>query len=106
MKEIRYNRIKVVLAEEGIDNAMLAAYLGVTVETVSKWRTNRGQPPLKKLYMIAEFLKMDVRNLLVPRNWEPGPSPAELAKEKMEKDKEGKDKKRASPAPKRKTKKR
>ena len=85
MKEARYNRITAILAEEGIENAVLAEYLGVTIETISKWRTNRSQPPLKKLYKVAEFFKMDVRELLVKREWDEGPSAAELAKSKIEK---------------------
>jgi len=85
MKEARFNRITAILAEEGIENVLLAAYVGVTVETISKWRTNRAQPPIKKLYKVAEFFKMDVRDLLVARVWEEGPSAAEIAKSKSDK---------------------
>ena len=82
---MRFNRITATIAEEGIQNAIIAEYVGVTVETISKWRTNRAQPPLKKLYKVAEFFKMDVRDLLVPRVWEDGPSAAEIARLKIEK---------------------
>ncbi|MEI9909751.1 MAG: helix-turn-helix transcriptional regulator [Bacteroidota bacterium] len=84
MKDNRFNRITAILAEEKIDNGTLAQYLGVSPETVSKWRNNKSQPPVKKLYKIAEFFKMDVRELLVPRTWESGPSLAELSREKAE----------------------
>jgi transcriptional regulator with XRE-family HTH domain len=80
MKKTRFNRITAIIAEEGIKNATLAEYVGVTVETISKWRTNRAQPPIRKLYKVAEFFKIDVRELLVPRVWEEGPSAAEIAK--------------------------
>jgi len=85
MNESRFNRITAILAEEGIENALLAEYVGVTIETISKWRNNKAQPPLKKLYKVAEFFKMDVRDLLVTRVWEDGPSPAQLAKSKTKK---------------------
>lgn len=81
MNDTRFNRITAILAEEKIDNGTLAKYLGVTVETVSKWRNNKSQPTLKKLYKIAEFFKIDVCELLVPRTWEPGPSAAKLARD-------------------------
>src|SRR5882757_9458781 len=62
----KYNRIKVELTEAGKLNSELAAYLGVHASTVSDWCTNTNQPSIKDLYRIAEFLKIDVRNLLVP----------------------------------------
>ena len=73
------------MAEAGIGNALLAEYVGVTVETISKWRTNRAQPTVRKLYLVAEFFKIDVRELLVSRVWEEGPSAAEIAKSKSNK---------------------
>ena len=75
----KYNRIKVELTEADKLNSELAAYLGVHASTVSDWCTNTNQPSIKDLYRIAEFLKIDVRSLLVPNqaratgyNLEPG----------------------------------
>lgn len=85
MENAKFNRITGIMSEEGIDNKDLAKYLGVTVETVSKWRTNRGQPSLKKLYRTAEYFKVGVCDLLVPRNWPSGSSAAEI--DRLEKEK-------------------
>ena len=84
----KYNRIKVELTEAGKLNSELAAYLGVHASTVSDWCTNTNQPSIKDLYRIAEFLKIDVRNLLVPSqaratgyNFEPGENSTMMAAE-------------------------
>src|SRR5882757_6115570 len=84
----KYNRIKVELTEAGKLNSELAAYLGVHASTVSDWCTNTNQPSIKDLYRIAEFLKIDVRSLLVPNqaratgyNFEPGESSTMMAAE-------------------------
>lgn len=38
------NRLRVVMAEKNITNRWLAAQLGVTEMTVSRWSTNKMQP--------------------------------------------------------------
>ncbi|RNL52777.1 helix-turn-helix transcriptional regulator [Pedobacter jejuensis] len=63
------NRIKVALAEKKISNKLLAEHLGRRVETISRWCTNKQQPSLEELNSIAEFLKVDIRNLLYPSDW-------------------------------------
>lgn len=60
-----YNRIKAVLAEKGRTNTWLAEKLGRNVNTVSKWCTNKMQPTVESLFMIAKALNVDVRELLV-----------------------------------------
>ena len=73
------------MKERGIDNIMLSEYMGVSKQTVSLWRNNRVQPSIPDLYKIAEFFKVDVRELLVPVIWPSGPSLAdEYLKEKAE----------------------
>ena len=67
----KYNRIKVELAEAGKQNGQLAVFLGVHASTVSDWCTNTNQPSIQDLYRIADFLKVDVRNLLVPNQPKP-----------------------------------
>src|SRR5882724_8328389 len=62
----KYNRIKVELTEAGKQNGELATFLSVHPSTVSDWCTNTNQPSIQYLYKIAEFLKIDVRRLLVP----------------------------------------
>jgi transcriptional regulator with XRE-family HTH domain len=64
--KVLYNRIKAALAEAGVSGKELADALGVTEQTVSAWCTNTKQPSLQTLYLIADYLKIDVRDLLVP----------------------------------------
>lgn len=66
MSKIKYNRIKAALAEAGRQSSELAAHMGVHITTVSDWCTNTNQPSIKDLYAIADYLKMNVRLLLVP----------------------------------------
>ena len=61
-----YNRIKAFLALKRIKNKELAEHLDVSEQTVSKWCTNYSQPSLPELYVIAEFLDMNVCELLEP----------------------------------------
>lgn len=69
-KTNKYNRIKVELTEAGRQSIELAKYIGVHPSTVSDWCTNTNQPSIQDLYKIAEFLKVDVRKLLIPTNWD------------------------------------
>ena len=58
------NRIKVVLAEKKRTNRWLAEEIGKDPATVSKWCTNSSQPDLLTLKKVAEFLDVDVKDLL------------------------------------------
>ena len=58
------NRIKVVLVEKKRTNKWLAEQLGKDPATVSKWRTNKLQPNLETLKAIAEYLDVDIKDLL------------------------------------------
>lgn len=61
----KLNRIKIVLAEKEVTNRELANKLGVKDLTVSRWVTNRQQPSLQTLYQIADFLDVDICDLLI-----------------------------------------
>jgi len=61
------NRIKAVLAETNTNNKELAKHLGKTESTVSRWCTNEVQPSVETLFEIAQFLKVDIRELLVSK---------------------------------------
>jgi putative transcriptional regulator len=61
-----YNRIKSVLALKQIKNKALAQHLNISQQTVSKWCTNYSQPSIPELYSIAEFLGVDITDLLEP----------------------------------------
>jgi transcriptional regulator with XRE-family HTH domain len=71
MKPVHYNRLKGVLADLGKTNKELAEGIGVLPNTVSTWCTNVKQPSWEKLYAIADYLKVDVRELLVPNEKSP-----------------------------------
>ncbi|MGV3611697.1 MAG: helix-turn-helix transcriptional regulator [Fluviicola sp.] len=58
------NRIKIVLVEQGRTNKWLADKIGKNTTTVSRWCTNDMQPSLETLLLIANTLKVDVRELL------------------------------------------
>ncbi|MCR8561075.1 helix-turn-helix domain-containing protein [Mucilaginibacter sp. BJC16-A38] len=62
----RYNRIKAYLALKHKSNKSLAEHLNVSAQTVSKWCTNYSHPSLPELYAIAEFLDVNVCELLEP----------------------------------------
>lgn len=71
MEPLHYNRLKGVLADLGKTNKELAEGIGVLPNTVSSWCTNAKQPSWEKLYAIADFLKIDVRALLVVNKHSP-----------------------------------
>uniref|UniRef100_UPI00404826C4 helix-turn-helix domain-containing protein n=1 Tax=Roseivirga sp. TaxID=1964215 RepID=UPI00404826C4 len=60
-----YNRIKAVLAEKGKTNNWLSEQTQKNITTVSRWYTNDMQPTMETLFLIAEKLDVDVRELLV-----------------------------------------
>lgn len=69
MNKPKYNRVKAELAEAGKLSTELAEYLEVHATTVSDWCTNTNQPSVQDLYRISEFLRIDVRRLLLPTRW-------------------------------------
>ena len=66
----KINRIKAVLAETGYTGKWLADQVGRDKATVSKWCTNTIQPDLNMLVKIAKVLRVNVRELLVEKNFE------------------------------------
>lgn len=67
-KNTNMNRIKEVLEAKGISQTELANRLGKTFNMVNLYATNKVQPPISVLYRIANILKIDVRELLIPNN--------------------------------------
>ena len=65
----RYNRIKAILADKQKTRKWLAEKVGRSKATVSRWCSNQIQPHLEILYQIADELEIDVRDLLVPNNY-------------------------------------
>lgn len=62
----RLNRIKSLLAERNKTNKWLAKELNMSETTVSNWCTNVRQPSLATLSVIANALKIDLRELINP----------------------------------------
>lgn len=65
MSKKRLNRIKAVLADQGIKNAELAKAMDKTPVTISRWCNNDSQPTLESLFVVADFLGVSVKELLV-----------------------------------------
>lgn len=65
MDNVRYNRIKAVLAEQDKTGTWLSEKMSRNLGTVSRWMTNKIQPSVEQLYEIAHHLDVDVRDLLV-----------------------------------------
>jgi len=66
MKKKAINRLKAVLAEQGMTNKWLAEQLKKNETTISRWCTNEVQPSMENLITIATLLKVDVRELINP----------------------------------------
>ena len=64
-KDKSINRIKAVLAEKNKTNKWLAEQLNKDQATISKWCTNKAQPGLETLILIAKNLDVDIRELIV-----------------------------------------
>lgn len=60
------NRIKKILEVKGMSQTDLVHRLGKSFNTVNLYAANKVQPPLPVLYQIADILKVDVRDLLIP----------------------------------------
>ena len=68
MAEVKYNRLKVVLAERDLSNRWLAEKIGVSDMTVSRWASNKRQPPLEQLYSIANAIDISPRELIYEKS--------------------------------------
>lgn len=62
----RINRIKEVLVIKSKSQVWLAEQLGKSTTSITAICNNKSQPHLKDLKKIAEFLDVDIRELLVP----------------------------------------
>ena len=58
------NRLKVALVERQKTSKWLAEQLDKSETTVSRWASNKSQPPVEQLFDIANILNMDVKDLL------------------------------------------
>jgi len=65
-KEIKMNRIKDVLQEQGRTQTWLAEKIDKSYVVVTNYCNNNSQPSIPILRQIAKVLDVDVRELLVP----------------------------------------
>ena len=63
-QQIVMNRIKVTLVEKQKTNRWLAEQMGKSENTLSRWCSNKSQPSIAQLQVIANLLDVDVRVLL------------------------------------------
>lgn len=71
MDKVIFNRIRVVLAEKNIRSNEIVDFLKVTKTTVSRWLSNDSQPKPEHFLKLAEYLNVDVRELIIstkPKN--------------------------------------
>jgi len=61
---MKINRLKIILAEKSKTNKWLAAKLGKSDVTISRWVTNEIQPSMENFLEIAKHLDVDVKELL------------------------------------------
>ena len=66
---IKINRLKEVFIEHDISNLAIMNLFNVSESTVSRWVNNKQQPDILKFYKIAEYLKIDIRELFHPTIW-------------------------------------
>lgn len=64
-REQARTQFKIVLAEKERTGTWLSEQMGHSINTVSRWMTNKVQPSVEQLYEIARHLDVDVRELLV-----------------------------------------
>lgn len=64
VKPMPVNRIKAVLAEKQVSAKQLCVAVGKNEATVSRWCNNKIQPSVTQLQEIANFLDVDIRELL------------------------------------------
>ena len=65
LNAMKYNRIKVILAEKDMTSMDIVKGLSVNKTTVSRWINNKAQPSVETFYKIAELLDVDVKDLFV-----------------------------------------
>ena len=64
---MKLNRIKLVLVEKEISQTQLAKELGKSFSTINVYCSNRKQPSLDLLNKIAEYLSVNIKDLIVDK---------------------------------------
>lgn len=63
----KLNRIKVVLVEKEVSQTELAEKLGRSFSTINGYCSNRNQPPLEVLDQIADYLNVNIKDLIADK---------------------------------------
>jgi XRE family transcriptional regulator len=64
---MKLNRIKLVLVEKEISQTQLTKELGKSFSTINAYCSNRKQPSLDLLNKIAEYLSVNIKDLIVDK---------------------------------------
>ncbi|AWX07892.1 MULTISPECIES: helix-turn-helix transcriptional regulator [Bacteroidales] len=64
---MKLNRIKLVLVEKEVSQTQLAKELGKSFSTINAYCSNRKQPSLDLLNKIAEYLSVNIKDLIVDK---------------------------------------
>ena len=64
---MKLNRIKLVLVEKEISQTQLAKELGKSFSTINAYCSNRKQPSSDLLNKIAEYLSVNIKDLIVDK---------------------------------------
>ncbi len=65
--KMKLNRIKLVLVEKEVSQTQLAKELGKSFSTINAYCSNRKQPSLDLLNKIAEYLSVNIKDLIVDK---------------------------------------
>ena len=64
---MKLNRIKLVLVEKEVSQTQLAKDLDKSFSTINSYCSNRKQPSLDLLNKIAEYLSVNIKDLIVDK---------------------------------------
>ncbi len=67
---MKLNRIKSVLVEKDLSQTWLAEQMGKSFATINAYCCNRQQPSLETLQKIADFVHVDIKELINSNNVE------------------------------------
>lgn len=60
------NRIGQMIKDSGLSDKDLGEKLGLSVQSVNKWRHGRGIPDIENLYLLSKILEVRIDDFIVP----------------------------------------
>lgn len=65
MKDLQCkNNLKGILTSKGLTNKWIASEIGVSEMTVSRWSTNKAQPPMVQFLRLSRLLNVELKDLV------------------------------------------